>query len=317
MAAKPAIYVDGQHGTTGLQILDLLAQRDEFELISIAESDRRSLEHRRRALNGADVVILCLPDDASREAVSLIENPKVRVIDASTAYRTAPDWVYGFAELTDGQRARIAEAQRVSNPGCYATGAIALLRPLVQRGVVQPDQAMHIVGVSGYTGGGKALIQIHEGEDPEPFALYGTKLAHKHVPEIQMHAQLRRRPIFVPSEGHFPTGMLVIVTLAREALNDDAAAVHGALAEHYRDAAFVSVVPADSREQLLRGDFIRADTLSGTNQLELMSFASPSGDEILLVARLDNLGKGASGAAVQNLNLMLGLDERTGLAGAR
>jgi N-acetyl-gamma-glutamyl-phosphate reductase len=313
MAVKPVIFVDGQHGTTGLQIVERLALRDDVQMLTLPESERRSVERRQAALNEADVVILCLPDEASRESVSMIANPKVRVIDASSAYRTAPDWAYGFPELAAGQRERVANAKRVSNPGCYATGAIALLRPLIDAKLASPDEAMHIVGVSGYSGGGKALIEIHQGQDPEPFAFYATKLAHKHVPEIQAHARLKRRPIFLPSEGHFPTGMLVAITFARESLQGGVAAVRDALAQHYRDATFVQVHGADVRSTLLRGDFIRADTQTGTNMIELMAFASESDEEIVLVARLDNLGKGASGAAVQNLNLLLGLDERTGL----
>ncbi len=313
MAAKPVIFIDGQHGTTGLQIADRLATRNDLELITVPESERRSLEQRQNALNQADIVILCLPDDASREAVSLITNSNVRVIDASSAHRTADGWVYGFPELTAGQRERIAASSRISNPGCYATGAIALLRPLVDAQLVAPDQAMHIVGVSGYTGGGKALIEIHKGADPEPFAFYGTGLKHKHVPEIQQHSKLRRRPIFLPSVGHFPTGMLVAVTFARESLGGGSAALREALANHYSGSTFVNVAATDIRPNLIRGDFLRADTASGTNLIELIVFASESDEEIVLVARLDNLGKGASGAAVQNLNILLGVDEKTGL----
>ncbi|HSC81411.1 MAG TPA: N-acetyl-gamma-glutamyl-phosphate reductase [Chitinolyticbacter sp.] len=313
MASLPKIFIDGEHGTTGLQIVERLAGRTDLQLLSLPVELRRSVEHRKALLNEANVVILCLPDDASIEAVGMITNPDTAVIDASTAYRTHPDWVYGFAELAVGQREKIRGSKRIANPGCYATGAIALLRPLIERGVLPADTALNIIGVSGYTGGGKALIEVHESPEAEPFAFYALGLSHKHLPEIQHCTGLATKPVFLPSVGHFPTGMLVAIPLHASQLNGTAEDAAKALADWYAGERFVTVAPLNSQDVLERDAFLRADTLSNSNQLQILPYASKSGGELVLIARLDNLGKGASGAAVQNLNILLGQDEAIGL----
>ncbi|CBL43611.1 Acetylglutamate semialdehyde dehydrogenase [gamma proteobacterium HdN1] len=309
----PSIFVDGEHGTTGLQIVERLASRKDVQLLSIPHEQRHSAPLRKEFLNRADVVILCLPDEAAREAVSWIENPAVKVIDASTAHRVHPDWVFGFPEMARGQRERIVASSRVANPGCYSTGAIALLRPLIESGALAAESAVNILGVSGYTGGGKALIGAHEGSDPEPFAFYALGLAHKHVPEVLQNAGLRVKPVFLPSVGHFPTGMLVSIPLHASQLSVGAERIAQIFADWYAGERFIQVAPLNDQAHLVRGAFLRADSLSGTNNLEIFVYASTSGEELVVMARLDNLGKGASGAAVQNLNLLLGLPEARGL----
>lgn len=313
MAHLPSIFIDGEHGTTGLQIVERLAPRQDVKLLSIPHEHRRSVALREEMLNAADVVILCLPDDAARDAVAAIRNPAVKVIDASTAHRVNPDWVYGFPEMARGQRSRIAGSTRIANPGCYATGAIAILRPLIESGALPAASALNILGVSGYTGGGKALIEVHEGNDPEPFAFYALGLSHKHLPEVQQCTGLATKPVFLPSVGHFPTGMLVAIPLHASQLTVGATEVATILQDWYAGERFVTASPLNREDNLLRGSFLRADTLSGTNQLEVLTYASKSGGELVVIARLDNLGKGASGAAVQNLNILLGLDEASGL----
>lgn len=309
MGNKPRVFIDGEHGTTGLGIANRLMGRDDVELMSLSSENRKSSHHRAELINSVDVAILCLPDDAAREAVALIRNPAVRVIDASTAHRVSPDWTYGFPELTTGQRQKIREAKFVSNPGCYATGAIALIRPLIEKKILSSVTPLSIIGVSGYTGGGKSLIKIHEEEiNPEPFAFYGVNLSHKHIPEIMVHGQLTKKPIFLPSAGHFPSGMVVVIPLHKDAVTGSIEIIQETFADWYRECKHITVDPLNSRETLEREDYIRVDRLANTDQLELMVFCSESHDEILLVARLDNLGKGASGAAIQNLNLMLGLN---------
>lgn len=313
MAHIPSIFIDGEHGTTGLQIVERLAPRRDVKLLSIPHEQRRSVSLREEMLNTADVVILCLPDDAAKEAVAAIRNPAVKVIDASTAHRVNPEWVYGFPEMDKGQRERIAASTRIANPGCYATGAIAILKPLIASGALPAATALNILGVSGYTGGGKALIEVHEGADPEPFAFYALGLSHKHLPEVQQCTGLQTKPVFLPSVGHFPTGMLVAIPLHASQLNVSAATAAQTLQDWYAGETFVRAAALNTQENLERGAFLRADTLSGTNQLEIFSYASNSGGEMVIVARLDNLGKGASGAAVQNLNILLGLPESSGL----
>lgn len=313
MAHIPTIFIDGEHGTTGLQIVERLAPRTDVKLLSLPHEQRRSVSLREELLNTADVVILCLPDDAARDAVAAIRNPAVKVIDASTAHRINPDWVYGFAEMAKGQRERIAASTRIANPGCYATGAIAILRPLIESGVLPATTALNIMGVSGYTGGGKALIEVHESADPEPFAFYALGLSHKHVPEVQQCTGLKTKPVFLPSVGHFPTGMLVAIPLHASQLTVSVEAAAQVLHDWYAGEHFISVNPLNRQDDLLRGAFLRADTLSGTNRLEVLPYASGTGEEMVIIARLDNLGKGASGAAVQNLNILLGLDETCGL----
>ncbi len=315
MAAR--IFIDGEAGTTGLQIKDRLAARRDITLVSIAPERRKDPAARAELLNEVDLVMLCLPDDAAREAVAMITNPVVRVIDASTAHRTAAGWEYGFPEMDRAQAARIAASRRVANPGCYPTGAIALIRPLVSAGIMPADFAVTINAVSGYSGGGKALIQRYEDPaSPEPldlpFWIYGLGLAHKHVPEIERFSLLQTRPLFLPAVGRFAQGMLVQVPLQLAALpgKPTVAAVHAALTEAYAGQAFVSVAPLADSAALER---LGPEGLNDTNALRLYCFGNEHHRQVVLCALLDNLGKGASGAAVQNMNLMLGLAPETGL----
>jgi N-acetyl-gamma-glutamyl-phosphate reductase len=311
------VFIDGEAGTTGLQIRQRLEGRSDIRLLSIAPERRKETAARAELLNGADAVILCLPDAAAKEAVGLIENPDVKVIDASTAYRTASDWTYGFAELDKAQRAAIAASTRISNPGCYATGAIALLRPLVSSGLLPAASPVTINAVSGYSGGGKSMIA--EFEDPnapnysrENFRIYALPLQHKHVPEIQKHGQLDLRPIFAPAVGRYAQGMIVEIPLHLGQIPGapSLAAVNAALAAHYAGERFVTV--ADLAESgAMTG--LDPEGLNGTNRMKLFTFGTEGTGQVRLVALLDNLGKGASGAAVQNLNLVLGLDEASGL----
>ncbi|MBC2884913.1 N-acetyl-gamma-glutamyl-phosphate reductase [Ochrobactrum sp. CM-21-5] len=308
---KPKIFIDGEHGTTGLQIRSRLAERDDLEVISIPQAERRNKDLRADYLRAADIAILCLPDDASREAVSLLEgHNSTRVIDTSTAHRVNPDWAYGFAELAKGQRERIAEARLVANPGCYPTGAIALVRPLRDAGVLPADYPISVNAVSGYTGGGKQMIaQMEDKNHPEHLAtsnfVYGLPLRHKHVPELQLHGRLDRRPIFSPSVGRFPQGMIVQVPLFLDALDGSPSLekVHAVLTEHYAGQNIVEVVPLEASGKLPR---VEAEELAGKDGMKLYVFGTQGDGEVNLVALLDNLGKGASGAAVQNMNLMLG-----------
>lgn len=300
------VFIDGEAGTTGLQIRERLAGRDDIDLLRIDPAQRKDPSARREAFATADVAILCLPDAAAREAVTLAQDLPVRIIDASTAHRTDPAWVFGFPELNPATRARLAAAERVSNPGCYSTGAIALLAPLVAAGMIAADAPLSINAVSGYTGGGKDLIAEFEAGQAPDFFVYALAQSHKHLPEIAAHAGLTRRPIFVPSVGRFAQGMVVQIPLQLRA--GGLAEVSDALAAHYDSAAFVSVVPADRY-----AGRVVPTALNGTNRMELSVHGDDASGAGVLVAVLDNLGKGASGAAVQNLNLMLGLDETTGL----
>jgi N-acetyl-gamma-glutamyl-phosphate reductase len=309
------VFIDGEAGTTGLQIRERLEGRRDIELVSIDPAKRKDADERKRLLNGVDAVILCLPDDAAREAVSLIENGAVKVIDASTAYRVAPDWAYGFAEMAKDQRAKIAASKRISNPGCYPTGFIALVRPLVEQGVIPRDWALSVNAVSGYSGGGKAMIAEFENEaDPSytraPYRIYAMAQKHKHVPEMQRYTNLARAPIFAPSVGRYYKGMIVEVPLPLSAMGKGAKFedVHGVLAQAYKSGRFVTVTPLEESRALKTLD---PEGLNGTNQLKLFVFGHD--EEARLVALLDNLGKGASGAAVQNLNIALGLEESAGL----
>lgn len=308
---KPKIFIDGEHGTTGLQIRTRMADRRDVELLSIPEAERRNAALREDLLNDADIAILCLPDDASREAVSMVSgNNKVRIIDTSTAHRVADGWAYGFAEMDKAQTGKIADARLVANPGCYPTGAIGLVRPLRQAGILPADYPVTVNAVSGYTGGGKQMIaQMEDEAHPEHIAspnfLYGLPLKHKHVPEMQIHGLLDRAPIFSPSVGRFPQGMIVQVPLYLADLNDGASleSIHAALADHYAGQNVVEVVSLDESRALARVDAVE---LAGKDTMKLFVFGSAGGAHVNLVALLDNLGKGASGAAVQNMDLMLG-----------
>jgi N-acetyl-gamma-glutamyl-phosphate reductase len=314
------VFIDGEHGTTGLQIRTRLEKRSDVELLSVPEAARKDVEAKRDVVNRADCVILCLPDDAARETVTLIQQERTRVIDASSAHRTAPGWVYGFPELSRGQRAAVAAARRVSNPGCYPTGFLALVRPLRDRGLIPEDLPLTVHAVSGYSGGGRKLIESFEqppaGARPQVYGDYGLTLQHKHVAEMQQHGLLARPPLFSPSIGYFRQGMLVHVPLQVSALprSVTGAEVHAAYVEHYAGEAFVSVRPLNDTTALRAGAYLEPEALNETNRLEVFVFANDAARHMLLVARLDNLGKGASGAAVQNLNLMLGLPEGASLA---
>ena len=308
-ANTPTVFIDGEAGTTGLQIAERLEGREDLQLLRIDAERRKDVEERRRLLNRCDIAVLCLPDSAARESVSLIDNPAVRVLDASTAHRVDADWVYGFAELTPSQRSEIRRARRVSNPGCYPTGFIALVRPLVDAGLLSATQALSVNAVSGYSGGGRPLIERFEAGLGVAHGVYGLSLAHKHLPEMKKHAALEADPLFVPSVGSFRCGMLVMVPL-NKAAGATAERVHNVWNERYSRETFVRVLPV-ADDSVLESGFLAPEALNGTNLLELMVFSR--GEQTVLVARLDNLGKGASGAAVQNLNLMLGLEEGSGL----
>ncbi|MEM9999561.1 MAG: N-acetyl-gamma-glutamyl-phosphate reductase [Pseudomonadota bacterium] len=305
MTAK--IFIDGEHGTTGLQIRERLADRSDLQMLSLAHDDRRDDDKRAALLQEADVAILCLPDDAARGAVALARDAGTRFIDASTAHRTHDDWVYGFAEAEPGQAARIAKAQFVSNPGCYSTGAIGILRPLILAGLLPADYPVTINAVSGYTGGGKQLIAQMENSNAQnaidaPYFAYALTLAHKHVPEIVERAGLKRRPIFTPNVGRFAQGMLVNIPLHLELMagRPSFAHVHHALAEHYTGQDIVDIVG-------LHDIPVRLDPteLAGTDRMRLYVCANGDAGHVNIIASLDNLGKGASGAAVQNLDIML------------
>jgi len=306
------IYIDGEAGTTGLEIRERLEARNDLQLMLLGDR-RRDVEARREALNSADAVILCLPDDAAREAVSMIENSAVKIIDASTAYRVDSNWVYGFAEMDAGQREAIASTTRVSNPGCYPTGFIALMRPLVKAGLVPASHPVTVNAVSGYSGGGKTMIGEFEAEGASTaFRGYGLSLKHKHVPEMTKHTGLTLPVLFSPAVGNYRQGMLVEVPLHLSALPETPSVerIHGALVEAYAGQRFVEVVDLEATEAM---GGIEPEALNGTNTVRLHVFGDRGGEQVRLVAMLDNLGKGASGAAVQNLNIMLGLDEATGL----
>lgn len=321
----PTVFIDGEAGTTGLQIYQRLAERKDIEVLSIDPDKRKDRAERARLLNAADISILCLPDDAAREAVSLVTHPQARILDASTAYRTDPDWAYGFPELRAGQRDRIATAKRVSNPGCYPTGFLSVVAPLIQADLLPTTFPLTVNAISGYSGGGKKMIAQYEGfraqhpeqaESTSPYSLYGLKFGHKHVKEMQEYAGLRHTPLFVPSVGDFAQGMVVQVPLPLWSLESPPTGkqLHEALTEHYEKEDFVTVTPYEAADQLRDGNFLEAKNANGTNEVQLFVFANDSTQEALLVVRLDNLGKGASGAAVQNLNIMLGLPEKEGLS---
>jgi N-acetyl-gamma-glutamyl-phosphate reductase len=311
------IFIDGEAGTTGLQIRQRLNGRSDIELISIDPARRKDLFARKEIINRADVVILCLPDDAARDAVGMIENDRTRVIDASTAYRTAEGWAYGFPEMTRTQRAVIAGARRVSNPGCYPTGFIGLVRPLTDAGILPAHWPLSVNAVSGYSGGGRKMIaEFEDRAAPDftrvPYRVYGLSLAHKHVPEMKLHGGLEHPPIFEPSVGRYAQGMIVEVPVPLYALPSapKLTDLHAALTKAYAGERFVEVATMEEAAAL---STLAPEGLNGTNRMKLYVFGSDKLQQARLVALLDNLGKGASGAAVQNLNLMLGCDESAGL----
>ncbi|HTP76823.1 MAG TPA: N-acetyl-gamma-glutamyl-phosphate reductase [Rhizomicrobium sp.] len=311
------IFIDGAAGTTGLEIRERLASRKDLRVVQLTESDRKDRDARSRALNDADIVILCLPDDAAREAAGLITNPDVRVIDASTAHRVAPGWAFGFPEYEPGNYDVIAAARRVTNPGCYATGFLALVRPLVLAGLIPSDAPLSANAVSGYSGGGKAMIEEFEKKDSPAYVetvvrTYALSLAHKHVPEMTERGGLKHPPVFAPSVGRYYRGMIVEVPLQLWSLSTAPGAnmLRDALAGAYAGRPFVEVAGAAETGDLKTVD---AEMLKNTNKLKIYVFGNDRTRQARLVAVLDNLGKGASGAAVQNLNIMLGLPESTGL----
>ena len=310
--SKPIVYIDGKEGTTGLQIYDRLAQRQDIDLLLIDEDKRKDAAERKKCINAADIVFLCLPDAAAREAVALVENDRTRIIDASTAHRTAEGWAYGFAELSPEHRAAVAAGRRVANPGCHATGFISAVYPLVKYGLLPPDYPLTCFSLTGYSGGGKKMIAEYEVADKGAALyapqLYGLNLEHKHLPEMQKVCSLLRAPVVCPIVDDYYKGMATSVTLHTALLpgHPTAAQLHDVLEDHYSGAALVSVAPLGYTEKR-----IAANTMAGSDRLQLIICGHE--DQVLITALFDNLGKGASGAAVQNMNLMLGLEETTGL----
>lgn len=308
--ATPLVFIDGDQGTTGLQIHERLRGRSDIQLVTLPAAERKDPVRRAEAINASDIAILCLPDVAAREAVATIVNPAVRVIDASSAHRTTPGWVYGFPEMTAEQPQLIAGASRVTNPGCYPTGAIGLLRPLIEAGLLPRDYPISVHAVSGYSGGGRPAVEQYEGVEgaaatPGPiFQVYGTALAHKHPPEMQAYSGLAHRPLFVPAYGAFRQGIVLTIPLELRLLpaGVDGKQLHARLAAHYAEATHVKVTALADNAGLTH---LNPEVLNNTNDMNLAVFINEEHGQVLLSAVFDNLGKGASGAAVQNLDLML------------
>lgn len=312
---KHTIFVDGQEGTTGLRIHEYLAARDDVEVLKIAPERRKDAGERARLLNEADVAFLCLPDAAAREAAALVQNPKTCLIDASTAHRTAPGWVFGLPELAAGQRDALRASTRIANPGCHATAFILLVRPLVDAGLLSPQSPLSATSITGYSGGGKKMIEQYvAGGDPRLMSPrpYGLTLAHKHIPEMMAHTGLTTRPVFVPVVANFYKGLAVTIAVhdSQWARPADAAAAAQVLAERYAGEGFVTVRPLSDPATLEDG-FFDVQACNDTNRVDIFVFAGQG--QTLLIARLDNLGKGASGAAVQSMNVHLGVEESKGL----
>ena len=310
------VYIDGQEGTTGLKILERFEGRNDIEIIRISEEKRKDSAERARLINSADYVFLCLPDEASREAVSFVDNDHVRIIDASTAHRTNPDWAYGFPELSAEHREKISKSNRVAVPGCYASGFASIVYPLVNNGIIPADFPVFAYATSGYSGAGKKAIAVYEGED-KPFEFnsprqYALSQQHKHLPEMKAVSGLEYTPMFNPIICDYFSGMVVSVPLQTRMLANPVTAeqVHAMYEKHYAGSKMVEVMPLMSMEEQ-KSFFLASNTLSGVNKLQVFVFGND--EQILLCARLDNLGKGASGAAVQCLNIMMGIDETTGL----
>jgi N-acetyl-gamma-glutamyl-phosphate reductase len=308
------VFVDGQEGTTGLRIHEYLAARPDIEVLRIAADKRKDTAERARLLNAADVAFLCLPDAASREAAAMVDNPRTCLIDASTAHRTVPGWAYGLPELAPGQREAIRQSKRIANPGCHASAFILLLRPLVDAGLVPASAAVSATSITGYSGGGKKMIEQYQALPTEPALTsprpYGLTLAHKHLPEMAAHTGLSQPPIFQPVVANFYKGLAVSVPLSLAALGTTAEALQQAYERHYAGERFIRVMPLRDAATL-EGGFFDVQACNDTNRVDLFVFASDS--QAVVMARLDNLGKGASGAAVQAMNVHLGVDEALGL----
>lgn len=320
MSGKYRVFIDGQAGTTGLQIHERLSQRGDIELLEIAAADRKNPEAKQALIESADVVVLCLPDAAAVETVALSQQSganNVRFIDASTAHRVDPDWTYGLAELSDGQREAVAASRFVSNPGCYPTGFLLAVTPLIESGLLDPETLLTINAISGYSGGGRQLIEKYEArrddDDIWPVRPYALSLQHKHIPEMTRYAGLSHAPIFIPAVGHFHQGMLVSVPLFSSYFKGPMSpdTISKVLTERYADEDCITVYPANGSDVLEEG-FLNPQAANGTNRVDIMVFGHE--DQVVVTTRLDNLGKGASGAAVQNLNLMLGVNELEGLS---
>lgn len=309
---KPVVYIDGKEGTTGLQIYERLGSRDDLTLLLIDEDKRKDPKERAKLMNQADIVFLCLPDAAAREAVTLVTNPNTRIIDASTAYRTNPDWDYGFPELSSEKRQAIANSKRVANPGCHATGFISIVYPLVKLGILPKDYPMSFFSLTGYSGGGKKMIASYESEDKpqEYFAprIYGLSLNHKHLPEMKAVCEIDNPPVFAPVVDDYYKGMAGTLSLVNNKLNGNQTAeqIHRALCDYYKNQKFVTVAPFGGDT-----DMLGANTMAGKDSLKIVVCGNEN--QTMITALFDNLGKGASGAAVQNMNIMLGMDETTGL----